>query len=96
MSGREALSDPSEEKYASLAAFWSVGLPSFESRLAGFEEESDGEAESVRKVVPALVRAEARDFRKPWAEEGRLPEVPRPLRGAVKPSGGAEGDQALS
>lgn len=93
MSGRETLSDPSEEKYASLAAFW---LPSFESGLAGFEEESDGEAESARKVVPALVRAEARDFRKPCAEEGRLPEVPRPLRGAVKPSGGAEGDQALS
>jgi hypothetical protein len=90
------LSDPSEAKYDSLAAFWLKGLPSLESGLAGFEEESDGEAESVRKVVPALVRAEARDFRKPWAEEGRLLEVPRPLRGAVKPSGGAEGDQALS
>jgi hypothetical protein len=96
LSGREELSEPSEEKYASLAAFWSVGMPSFESGLAGFEEESDGEAESARKVVPAPVRAEARDFRKPWAEEGRLPEVPRPLRGAVKPSGGGEGDQALS
>jgi hypothetical protein len=77
-----------------LADFWSVDLPSFEFGLAGFEEESDGEAESVREAVPALVRAEARDFRKPWAEEGRLPEVPR--RGAVKPSGGAEGDQCLS
>lgn len=90
------MSDPNEVKYVSLAAFWSVGLPSFKSGLAGFEEESDGEAESARKVEPALVRAEARDFRKPWAEEGRLPEVPRPLRGAVKPSGGAEGDQTLS
>lgn len=90
------MSDPSEEKYASLAVFWSAGLPSFESGLAGFEEESDGEAESVRKFVPVPVRAEARDFRKPWAEEGRLPEVPRPLRGAVKDSGGGEGDQALS
>jgi hypothetical protein len=40
-------------------------LPSFKSGLAAFEEESDGEAESVRKVVPAPVRAEARDFRKP-------------------------------
>jgi hypothetical protein len=64
LSGREELSDPSEEKYASLAAFWSAGLPSFKSGLA-FEEESDGEAESARKVEPALVRAEARDFRKP-------------------------------
>ena len=96
MSGREALTNPSEEKYASLAAFWSVDLPSFKSGLAVFEEESDGEAESVRKVAPTPVRAEARDFRKPWAEEGRLPEEPRPLRGAVKPSGGAEADQALS
>ena len=61
-----------------------------------FEEESDGEAESARKFVPVPARAEARDFRKPWAEEGRLPEVPRPLRGAVKDSGGGEGDQALS
>jgi hypothetical protein len=91
------LSEPNEVKYASLADFWSVGLPSFfEVGLAGFEEESDGEAESVREAVPALVRADARDFRKPWAEEGRLPEVPSPLRGAVKPSGGAEGDQCLS
>jgi hypothetical protein len=96
LSGREELSDPSEEKYDSLAAFWSVDLPSFKSGLVVFEEESDGEAESARNVAPALVRAEARDFRKPWAEEGRLPEVARPLRGAVKPSGGAEADQALS
>jgi len=96
LSGREALSDPIEEKNASLAAFWSVGFSSFKSGLPGLGEESDGEAESARKAVPALVRAEARDFRKPWAEEGRLPEVPRPLRGAVKPSGGAEGDQGLS
>jgi hypothetical protein len=88
------LSEPIEEKYASLAIFWSVCLPSFEFGLAGFEKESDGEAESVRRAVPVPVRAEARDFRKPWAEEGRLPEVPLP--GAVKPAGGAEGDQCLS
>ena len=64
-SGREALSDPSEEKYASLAVFWSAGLPSFKSGLAGFEEESDGEAKSACKFMPAPVQAEAHDFRKP-------------------------------
>jgi hypothetical protein len=49
-------------KYASLAAFWSVGLPPVEFGSAGIEEERDGEAESA---VPALVRAEVRDFLKP-------------------------------
>ena len=65
MSGREELTEPSVEKYASLAAFWSPSLPTFGFGLVGPEEESDGEAESARRAVPAPVRAEARDFRKP-------------------------------
>jgi len=60
------LSEPSDEKYASLAAFWSVGLPLFEFELAEFKKESDdGEDESVRGTVLAPVRAVVRDFRKP-------------------------------
>ena len=48
---------------------------------------SDGEDKSVCKFMPVPVQAEACNFHKPWAEEGQLPEVTRPLRGAVKLSG---------
>lgn len=89
------MTEPSEAKYVSLAAFWSAGLLPLRLRLAGFDER-EGEAESVREVVFAVVRAEARDFRRPWAEVGRLPVAPTVLRWEVKSSGGAEGVQGLS
>jgi len=94
LSGREELTEPSDAKYASLAAFWSAGLLPLRLGLAGFDER-DGEAESAREIA-LVVRAEARDFRRPWAEVGRLPGVPTLLRWDVKSSGGAEGDQGLS
>ena len=90
------LSEPSVEKYASLAAFWSVGLPLFEFGLTGLKEESDGEVESARRTVLAPVRAVVRDFRNPWAEDGRLPAVLPPLRLGVKSAGGADGVHGLS
>lgn len=92
MSGREELTEPSEAKYVSLAAFWSAGLLPLRLRLAGFDER-EGEAESAREIVLVVVRAEARDFRRPWADVGRLPAAPTLLRWS---SGGAEGDQGLS
>ena len=95
MSGREELREPSDEKYASLAAFWSADLLPLRLGLEGLDER-DGETESVRDIVLVVVRAEARDFRRPWAEVGRLPGVPRLLRWDVKSSRGAEGDQGLS
>lgn len=82
-------------KYASLADFWSVVLLPLRLGLAGLDER-DGEEEPVREVVLVVVRAEARDFRRPWAEVGRLPGVPTLSRWGVKSSGGAEGDQGLS
>lgn len=82
-------------KYASLAAFWSAGLLPLRLGLTGLDER-DGEEESVREIVLVVVRAEARDFRRPWAEVGRLPVGPTLLRWDVKSSDGAEGDQGLS
>jgi hypothetical protein len=89
------LAEPSDAKYVSLAAFWSAGLLPLRLGLAGFDER-EGEAESAREIVLAVVRAEARDFRRPWAEVGRLPVAPTLLRWEVKSSGGAERDQGLS
>ncbi len=95
MSGREELREPSDAKYVSLAVFWSAGLLPLRFGLAGLDER-DGEEESAREMLLVVVRAEARDFRRPWAEVGRLPGVATVLRWDVKSSGGGEGDQGLS
>ena len=79
-----------------MAAFWSAGLLPLRFGLAGLDERA-GEAESAREIVLEVVRAEARDFRRPWAEDGRLPGVPRLLlRWDLNSSDGAEEDQGLS
>ena len=71
------MTEPSDAKYVSLAVFWSAGLLPLRLGLVGLDER-DGEAESARKIVLVVVRAEARDFRRPWAEVGRLPGAPTP------------------
>lgn len=51
------------------------------------------EGESPRSVLPVAERAEARDFRRPWAEDGRPGEA-EPLGDFVDSEGG-EGDHGF-
>lgn len=53
-----------------------------------------GDEESLRRLLPVPERADARDFRRPCADEGR-PGVDAPLPGEVTPSGGAEAVQGF-
>lgn len=53
-----------------------------------------GDPESLRSDRPVLERADARDLRSPWADEGRLGRLIE-LLGEPKPSGGADGDHDL-
>jgi hypothetical protein len=58
-------------------------------------EKDAGEGESLRNVLTVAARVEARDFRRPCADEGR-PGAVMLLLGVAVPSGGADGVQGLS
>lgn len=57
-------------------------------------EKEAGDLEPLRRVLPVAERAEARDFRRPWADDGR-PGEPAPLPGEATPAGGSDCVQDL-
>lgn len=62
-----------------------MGVPAGDCLL----EKEAGEEESLRRLLPVFVRADARDFRRPWADEGRPGEAV-PLPGEEKLAGGSD------
>lgn len=84
VSDREALAFPSRSKYISLAVLWSGGL----AVPDGWLEKDAGDPELLRKELPVAPRPDARDLRKPCADDGRP-------GGDRASAGGADGDHGL-
>ena len=86
--GRDAFACPRPAKNDSFAAFWSGNEP-----VDGFGVPAgdDWNGELVRLGVP---RVDARDFRRPWAEDGRFGGLVVP-DGDAALTGGEEGDHGL-
>lgn len=62
-----------------------LGVPAGDCEL----EKEAGDEESLRRLLPVLVRVDVRDFRRPWADEGRPGEAVL-LPGEEKPAGGSD------